>query len=87
MIYVDGFSIGDVNFDENVSIYDAAIVLSVYAKNAAGVPVEGVSDEMLKASDIDSDGKIAIIDAAYILTYYAQTAAGMQPVWENILKK
>lgn len=62
---------GDVDGNGNVDISDAALVLKVYAQNAAGFVAD--TDN----SDIDGDGVITIEDAMAILTYYAMNAAGI----------
>ena len=59
----------------------------MYAYAAAGMDINGYTEEQLKAADVDEDGMITISDATYILTFYAQNAAGMNPSWEDILKQ
>lgn len=79
------FDLGDFDGNDSVDVDDAVSVLTFYAKKAAGVAVEELSDEQLYAADIDTDGSITVQDAVYILTYYAQTSAGLEPSWADIL--
>lgn len=79
------FDLGDFDGNDSIDVDDAVSVLTFYAKKAAGVAVEELSDEQLYAADIDTDGSITVQDAVYILTYYAQTSAGLEPSWEDIL--
>lgn len=79
------FDLGDFDGNDSVDVDDAVSVLTFYAKKAAGVAVEDLSDEQLYAADIDTDGSITVQDAVYILTYYAQTSAGLEPSWADIL--
>ncbi|MGN0591699.1 MAG: dockerin type I domain-containing protein [Ruminococcus sp.] len=76
---------GDVNEDNTVDINDASIVLTLYAKKAAGLPIEDSTEEQQKAADVNNDGLIDISDATAILRYYAQNAAGLNPTWEQII--
>lgn len=79
------FDLGDFDGNDSVDVDDAVSVLTFYAKKAAGVAVEELSDEQLYAADIDTDGSITVQDAVYILTYYAQTSAGLEPSWADIV--
>lgn len=79
------FDLGDFDGNDSVDVDDAVSVLTFYAKKAAGVAVEELSDEQLYAADIDTDGFITVQDAVYILTYYAQTSAGLEPSWADIV--
>lgn len=79
------FDLGDFDGNDSVDVDDAVSVLTFYAKKAAGVAVEDLSDEQLYAADIDTDGSITVQDAVYILTYYAQTSAGLEPSWTDIV--
>lgn len=81
----DAFDLGDFDGNDSIDVDDAVSVLTFYAKKAAGVAVEDLSDEQLYAADIDADGSISVQDAVYILTYYAQTSAGLEPSWADIL--
>ena len=81
----DAFDFGDFDGNDSIDVDDAVSVLTFYAKKAAGVAVEDLSDEQLYAADIDADGSITVQDAVYILTYYAQTSAGLEPSWADIL--
>lgn len=81
----DAFDLGDFDGNDSIDVDDAVSVLTFYAKKAAGVAVEDLSDEQLYAADIDLDGSVTVQDAVYILTYYAQTSAGLEPSWEDIL--
>ena len=79
------FDLGDFDGNDSIDVDDAVSILTFYAKKAAGVAVEDLSDEQLYAADIDTDGSITVQDAVYILTYYAQTSAGLEPSWADIL--
>ena len=79
------FDLGDFDGNDSIDVDDAVSVLTFYAKKAAGVAVDDLSDEQFNAADIDADGSITVQDAVYILTYYAQTSAGLEPSWEDIL--
>lgn len=79
------FDLGDFDGNDSIDVDDAVSVLTFYAKAAAGVAVDDLSDEQFNAADIDTDGSITVQDAVYILTYYAQTSAGLEPSWEDIL--
>lgn len=81
----DAFDLGDFDGNDSIDVDDAVSVLTFYAKKAAGVAVEDLSDEQLYAADIDADSSISVQDAVYILTYYAQTSAGLEPSWIDIL--
>ena len=81
----DAFDFGDFDGNDSVDVDDAVSVLTFYAKAAAGVAVDDLSDERFNAADIDTDGSITVQDAVYILTYYAQTSAGLEPSWADIL--
>lgn len=81
----DAFDLGDFDGNDSIDVDDAVSVLTFYAKKAAGVAVEDLSDEQLYAADIDADSSISVQDAVYILTYYAQTSAGLEPSWADIL--
>ncbi len=72
---------GDSDGDGNVGISDAALVLRIYAQNAAGLTPDAGD------SDTDGDGITEIEDAAAILTYYAMNAAGIPVSWDEILKR
>lgn len=79
------FDLGDFDGNDSIDVDDAVSVLTFYAKAAAGVAVDDLSDEQFNAADIDTDGSITVQDAVYILTYYAQTSAGLEPSWADIL--
>lgn len=81
----DAFDLGDFDGNDSIDVDDAVSVLTFYAKKAAGVAVDDLSDEQLYAADIDADSSISVQDAVYILTYYAQTSAGLEPSWIDIL--
>ena len=79
------FDLGDFDGNDSIDVDDAVSVLTFYAKKAAGVAVDDLSDEQFNAADIDTDGSITVQDAVYILTYYAQTSAGLEPFWADIV--
>ncbi len=76
---------GDANLDGVISVSDAVLTLSYYAKFAAGLDPD--SDSLfanIQSADINGDGEITVEDAVMILTYYAQQSAGLSPDWETI---
>ena len=81
----DAFDWGDFDGNDSVDVDDAVSVLTFYAKKAAGVAADDLSDQQFNAADIDTDGSITVQDAVYILTYYAQTSAGLEPSWTDIV--
>ena len=85
-IYDHNRSTGDVNNDDEVGISDATMILTMYAANAAGLPMDDFRDDDLSFADLDYDGVISIQDATYILKYYAFNAAGIVTEWEDIIE-
>ncbi len=85
-IYDHNRSTGDVNNDDEVGISDATMILTMYAANAAGLPMDDFRDDDLSFADLDYDGIISIQDATYILKYYAFNAAGIVTEWEDIIE-
>ncbi|MDE6021501.1 MAG: leucine-rich repeat protein [Ruminococcus sp.] len=73
------YSKGDVTGNGKINIDDAAELLKIYAKNAAGITHEHISEKILTACDANNDGIININDASLILTYYSKYAAGLVP--------
>ncbi len=76
---------GDINGDGIVNIADATLVLSMYSKSAAGLPLDEYTEAQILAADIDGDGQVLIADSAAILKFYAQSSAGMNPTWDNAI--
>ncbi len=76
---------GDVNGDDQVTISDATLVLTMYAKYAAGLSIDEYTESQKKTADVNGDGIVDISDATSILTYYAQNAAGLNPTWDAII--
>ena len=68
---------GDVDDNGSVDISDATLVLTYYAKQAAGINTDDFKDGQSKAADINADGTVDISDATDILTIYAKNAAGL----------
>ena len=68
---------GDVNWDEEVDLDDALMVLNTYAKFAANADTSNLSEIYLKAADVDQNGAIELKDAGVILKHYAELAAGL----------
>lgn len=66
---------GDVDNNGTIDISDASLVLTYYAKQAAGISTEYFTDIQTKAADINTDGNVDISDAAEILSIYASKAA------------
>lgn len=77
---------GDVDRDGTISIQDATLALTEYARYASSLSSE-LDAEQQELADVDGDGLVTISDATYILTYYAQQAASLSPTWEDILSE
>lgn len=75
---------GDLNSDNSVDITDAAFILEIYAKNAAGLSVD-INKNQKDAGDINGDGVLDLKDAAMILEYYACQSAGIEINWDIII--
>lgn len=73
--YVAGKQLGDPDGDGKVSVEDAVMVLTYYAKRSAGL----LAEIDLYAADVNEDGVIGVEDAVGILTYYAKASAGLLP--------
>lgn len=67
---------GDIDGDADITISDASTILSCYAYNLAGLPLE-INDIQKDAADMDKDGEITISDASTALSLYAESAAGI----------
>lgn len=70
------YSKGDIDGDTDITISDASTILSCYAYNLAGLPLE-INDIQKDAADMDKDGAITISDASTALSLYAESAAGL----------
>ncbi|MBQ8515895.1 MAG: D-alanyl-D-alanine carboxypeptidase [Ruminococcus sp.] len=75
---------GDVDQDGTITIQDATMALTEYARYAASLPSE-LDAGQLERADVDEDGLVTITDATYILTYYARQAASLSSSWADIL--
>ena len=74
---------GDVDGDQTISVNDAVVLLTYYAKKAAGQDVsQDEAFQNILVGDINGDGTIAVDDAVAILTYYAKKAAGQDATWD-----
>lgn len=76
---------GDPDGDGAVSVQDAVLVLTYYAKKSVGL--ESKTDaqfQQIQRGDIDEDGIISVQDAVLILTYYAKKSVGYVPDWDNL---
>lgn len=71
------FKLGDVDGNGMIEVTDAVLVLTYYAKSAAGIAV--TIDPRL--ADVNQDGIVDVVDAVGILTYYARQAAGLPPTF------
>lgn len=71
------FKLGDVDGNGMIEVADAVLVLTYYAKSAAGIP----STIDFRLADVNQDEKIDVADAVGILTYYARQAAGLPPTF------
>lgn len=74
---VPAFKLGDVDGNGMIEVTDAVLVLTYYAKSAAGIAV--TIDPRL--ADVNQDGIVDVVDAVGILTYYARQAAGLPPTF------
>lgn len=54
-------------------------VLTFYAKNASGTPIE-LTDAEINYYDVDGNGSLDVNDAVCFLTMYARKAVGLEPV-------
>lgn len=75
---------GDVNEDGVISVEDAVLVLTYYAKQSAGLHPD--TDSIFHAisyGDIDENDTISVEDAVAVLTYYARQSAGLHPDWKD----
>lgn len=78
-------TLGDANGDTMISVEDAVLVLTYYAKQSAGLqPDTGAEFLNIQNGDVDGNGVISVEDAVLILTYYAKQSAGLSPDWENL---
>lgn len=76
---------GDPNGDGTVSVQDAVLLLTYYAKKSVGLePETDAQFQQIQRGDIDEDGVISVHDAVLILTYYAKKSAGYVPDWDNL---
>lgn len=71
------FKLGDVDGNGMIEVADAVLVLTYYAKSAAGIP----STIDFRLADVNRDEKIDVADAVEILTCYARQAAGLPPTF------
>ena len=75
---------GDLTGDNLVSVDDAVLTLTIYAKKAAGMDVD-FSEAQVAVADVNGDGAVDVKDAVAILTYYAKVSAGLLPTWEEVI--
>lgn len=71
------FKLGDVDGNGMIEVADAVLVLTYYAKSAAGIAVTIDS----RLADVNGDSIVDVADAVGILTYYAKQAAGLPPTF------
>jgi hypothetical protein len=76
--------LGDPNMDDDVSVEDAVIALTMYAQASAGLELD-FTESQITAADVNGDGVVTVEDAVYILTYYAKQAAGLEVSWEELI--
>ena len=69
-------SLGDLDGDGTVAVEDAVFVLTIYARQSAGLEVD-LSPQQFFCADCDHDTKISVEDAVLILEYYAKRSAGL----------
>ena len=76
---------GDVDEDGMVSVNDAVMLLTYYAKSSAGLqPNKDATYQSIFNGDIDGDNLISVNDAVAVLTYYAKSSAGLKPDWSDL---
>ena len=70
-LWTDGVTVngilGDINFDENLNIYDAVQLVAIYLDNSMG------NDQQLISSDINQDGIIDIDDIVLLVNWILGT--------------
>ena len=71
------FKLGDVDGNGMIEVADAVLVLTYYAKSAAGIAVTIDS----RLADVNGDSIVDVADAVGILKYYAKQAAGLPPTF------
>ncbi len=69
-------SLGDLDGDGTVGVEDAVFVLTIYARQSAGLEMN-LSPQQFFCADCDHDTKISVEDAVLILEYYAKRSAGL----------
>ena len=74
---MDGYQMGDINFDGGVNERDAVLVLTMYVRSMfadeEGRTSDSFSVNQHMAADVNGDGMISEYDATLLLTYYAYT--------------
>ena len=76
--------LGDVDGDAMISVEDAVLVLTYYARQSAGLqPDTEAVFFHIQNGDVDGNGVISVEDAVSILTYYAKQSAGLSPDWKS----
>lgn len=76
--------LGDVDGDAMISVEDAVLVLTYYARQSAGLqPDTEAVFFHIQNGDVDENGVISVEDAVSILTYYAKQSAGLSPDWKS----
>lgn len=75
---------GDVDFDTEITVNDAQMILQEYATMAGGgeATMFGITAYV---ADVNYDGEINITDATLTLQYYVIEAGGGVASWENLL--
>lgn len=57
---------GDVDYNENITVNDASLVLQKVLDNSYKLPIEEKTTNYMKYADINGDGKLTALDAAII---------------------
>lgn len=77
-------SLGDVDANGSISVEDAILVLTYYAKRSANLPVYLFSESdaaaeqaAVQRADVNGDGWIMVEDAVWILEQYAKQSVGL----------
>lgn len=75
---------GDIDGDQQITLYDAYDVLNAYSRTSAGYS-SGLTHVQATAADVDGDGTITINDAYCVLLYYSYHSAGNHQTWASVV--
>lgn len=69
---------GDADYNNEISLDDAAVILAIYAARAANISTDNYAKLQLILADADDDGIIGLNDAALVLQEYAEISANLK---------